>query len=210
MSKRDEYAAQVKPLIFRSAFGELEEMLMSDSNLPGPRGNLELAYGFADCLKAMQYIDDNLWQALNKWVGILAEDTSSDSPKEFIPFCALQALGAIFAFVDTERKAKIIEILKAAANDSRWRVREAAAIGFQWIEEKDFKESQKVFDGWINRASLFERRAIVAALAHPPVLNDQNNVRFCFKITEIILNDLIDMGRESRKTKEFHCVTKRA
>lgn len=89
MSKRDEYGIQLKPLIIKSAFGELEDMLISNSNLPGPRGNLELA--------------------------------PSDSPKEFIPFCAIQALGAIFTCVDSEKKEKIIEILKAAANDSRWR-----------------------------------------------------------------------------------------
>jgi len=89
----------------------------------------------------MQYIDDSLWKVLNEWVGISAEDTPSDSPKEFIPFCAIQALGAIFTFADSEKKSKIIEIIKAAANDSRWRVREAVAIGLQWIEEEDFNES---------------------------------------------------------------------
>ena len=208
MSKRDEYAEQLKPLILTRAFGELEDILISNSNLPGPRANLELAYAFADCLKTMRYIDDSLWKVLNEWVGISAEDTPSDSPKEFIPFCAIQALGAIFTFADSEKKSKIIEIIKAAANDSRWRVREAVAIGLQWIEEEDFSESEEFFDKWINEASLLERRAIIAALAHPPILKDQDNVRFCFKITEIVLSDLIKLGKEVRKSEEFRVLRK--
>lgn len=208
MSKRDEYGIQLKPLIIKSAFGELEDMLICNSNLPGPRGNLELAYAFADCLKTMQYIDKNLWQALIEWAGVKAEDTPSDSPKEFIPFCAVQALGAIFSCVDSKKKEKIIELLQIAANDSRWRVREAVAIGLQWIEEKDFRESKMIFNKWINEASLLERRAIIAALAHPPVLNEKDNVLFCLKITEIILKDIIDLGREFRKTEEFRVLRK--
>jgi len=144
MSKADEYAIQLKPLILKSTFGELEDMLISNSNLPGPRGNLELANAFADCLKAMQYIDDGLWKILNDWVGISAENTPSDSPKEFIPFCAIQALGVIFTFADSKKKSKIIEMIRVAANDSRWRIREAVAIGLQWIEEKDFSESEEI------------------------------------------------------------------
>jgi len=208
MSKRDEYGIQLKPLIFRSAFGELEDMLISNSNLPGPRGNLELAYAFADCLKSMQYIDDNLWQNLNKWIEVTVEETPSDSPKEFIPFCAVQALGAIFTYVDSKKKEKIIELFQATANDSRWRVREGVAIGIQWIEEKDFKQAELIFNKWIDDASLLERRAIIAALAHPPVLNDKDNVLFCFKITERILKDLINIGREFRKTEEFRVLRK--
>jgi hypothetical protein len=208
MNKRDEYVKQLKPLIIKYAFRELENMLISDSNLPGPRGNLELAYGFADCLKDIQYIEDSLWQTLNEWAGITAEDTSSDSPKEFIPFCAVQALGAVFTFVDYEKKAKIIEIFKAAANDSRWRVREAVAIGLQWIEERNFGDTEVIFGRWINTASLFERRAIIAALAHPPVLNNKDNVMFCIEITEKILIDLISLSREQRKTEEFRVLKK--
>ena len=208
MSKRHEYGIQLKPLIIKGAFGELENMLISNSNLPGPRGNLELAYAFADCIKAMQYIDDNLWQVLNEWAGVRAGDTPSDSPKEYIPFCAVQALGAIFTCVDFKKKEQIIELLQAAANDSRWRVREAVAIGLQWIEEKDFREAEIILNKWINHGTLLERRAIIAALAHPPVLNDKDNVLFCIKITEIILEDLSNLGRDIRKTEEFRVLRK--
>ena len=208
MSKRDQYIIQLKPFVIKSAIGELEHMLISNSNLPGPRGNLELAYAFADCLKSMQHIDNNVWQALNEWAGITAEDTPPDSPKEFIPFCAVQALGAIFSRVDPEEKEKIVELLKTAANNSRWRVREAAAIGLQWIEEQSFGEAELIFDKWIEDASLLEKRAIIAALAHPPVLNDKDNVLFCLEITERILKDLINLGRDSRKTEEFRVLRK--
>ncbi len=210
MSKREEYGIQLKQLIIKSesAFGELKDMLIFNSNLPGPRGNLELAYAFADSLKEMQYIDDNLWLTLNEWAGITCEDTPPDSPKEYIPFCAVQALGAIFKCVDFEKKEKIIKLLQATANDSRWRVREAVAIGFQWIEENDFRQAELIFNKWIDDASILEKRAIIASLAHPPVLNEKDNVLFCFKITERILEDIINLGREIRKTEEFRVLRK--
>ena len=97
MSKRNEYSIQLKPLIMKGAFRELEEFLTLNSDLPGPRANLELAYAFAYCLKELQYVDDLLWDTLNKWAKISEEYTAPDSPKEFIPFCAVQALGSIFS-----------------------------------------------------------------------------------------------------------------
>jgi len=208
MSKRNEYAIQLKPLIIKGSFSELEDFLIFNSNLPGPRANLELAYAFADCLRDIQHIDDILWKTLNGWAKITAEDISSDSPKEFIPFCAVQALGGIFSFVDSKKKEKISELLQAAANDLRWRVREAVAIGLQWIEEEDFRVAESIFSKWIDDASLLERRAIIAALAHPPVLNDKDNVLFCLKITEIILADLANLDREVRKTEGFRVLRK--
>lgn len=207
MGKREEYRIQLEPLISKSAFEELEGMLIDNSNLPGPRGNLELAYGFADCIKGMQYIDDNLWQILNEWIELF-ENTPSDGPKEFIPFCVIQTLGAICTCVNYEKKERIIELFQAKANDSRWRIREAVAIGLQWIEESNFKEVELIFNKWIDDASLLEKRAIIAALAHPPVLHDKDNVLFCLEITEKILKDLINLEQEFRRTEEFRVLRK--
>ncbi|AOY77783.1 HEAT repeat domain-containing protein [Clostridium formicaceticum] len=208
MGKRDEYEMHLKQLVSKNAFEELEDMLISNSNLPGPRGNLELAYAFGNCLKAVACVHDDLWQILNQWATVTAEETPSDGPKEFIPFCAVQALGAIFTFVDSEKKEKIIKLFRVAANDSRWRVREAVAIGLQWIEEEDFRQAEFIFNKWIDDASLLERRAIIAALAHPPVLNHKDNAEFCFEITEKILKDLIKIDKKFRKTEEFRILRK--
>ena len=136
MSKRDEYGIQLKPLIFRSAFGELEDMLISNSNLPGPRGNLELAYAFADCLKSMQYIDDNLWQNLNKWIEVTVEETPSDSPKEFIPFCAVQALGAIFTYVDSKKKEKLLNYFRLQQMIQGGELEKAWLLEFNGLKRK--------------------------------------------------------------------------
>ncbi len=202
MGKREEYIVQLKPLINEGSYKELEDLLVLNSNLPGPRGNLELAYAFADCLETEQD-NDKLLNLLWKWARISAKETPSDTPREFIPFCALQALCALFSNVDIKKKTEIVELLKVSANDLRWRIREAVAIGFQRIEEKDFREIEIIFSYWINEASLLEKRAIIATLAHPPVLNEKDNVKFCLQITEKILEDLIKTGKEFRKNEEF-------
>ena len=208
MSKREEYPIVLNKFIDNNAYEILEEYLRACSNLPGPRGNLELANAFADCLKAKQNIDDNLWKTLNKWTGITAEDTPADSPKEYIPFCAVQALGAIYTFADSEKKERIIELIKSAANDTRWRVREAAAIGLQWIAESDFNQIELIINRWIDDSSLLERRAIIADLSHPPVLHEKRNVLFCLTITDRILEDLLNLPSETRKTEEFRVLKK--
>ncbi len=208
MSKRGDYVIQLKPLIQKNAFRELEDMLISNSDLPGPRGNLELAYAFGDCVNAVQYVDDTLWNILTDWALVPAAETPPDGPGEFIPFCAVQALGAVFTLTDDQQKTRIIEIFKSASNDPKWRIREAVAMGLQWIEEKDFSESKEIFVNWIDEASLLERRAIIAALAHPPVLYNRDNVRFCLEITGKILNDIIDLEAGFRKTEEFRVLRK--
>lgn len=202
MGKREEYIVKLKPLISGSSYEELEEMLISNSNLPGPRGNLELAYAFGDCFEAEQDNDDAL-NLLWKWSIISESATPSDTPKEFIPFCAIQALAALFKSVDSKKKSEIVQLFKAAASDPRWRIREAIAIGFQRIAEKDFGEVKEIFDKWIDQATLLEKRAMIAALAHPPVLNAKGNVQFCLQLTERILDDLIYPGKELRKREEF-------
>lgn len=202
MVKREEYRVLLKPLISESSYTELEDVLISNSNLPGPRGNLELADAFADCFEIEQ-ANDNILDLLGKWARISKGETPSDSPKEFIPFCAVQALAALFKYVDLEKKSEIIQLLKVSSNDPRWRIREAVAIGFQRIAEQDFEEIEKIFSHWINEATLLEKRAIIAALAHPPILNVKENVQFCLKITESILNDIVKLGKVSRKNEEF-------
>lgn len=206
MGKRDEYASQLKPLIIRNSFDELNDFLLLNSNLPGPRANLELAGALTDCISEKPTPDNLLWETLIQWALIPPEDTPADSPREFIPFCAVQALGGIFTGVDSGQQDKIAECFRSAANDARWRVREAAAIGLQYIEEQDFKVAESIFNQWMDDASLLEWRAIIAALAHPPVLNDQSNIQFCFKVTERILADLATLDNEVRKNEGFRVI----
>jgi hypothetical protein len=79
-----------------NAFATLEAYLVANSRLPGPRANLSLAQAFADEVGLLG-IDDARWQLLHEWTTIGAAEAPTGDPREFLPFCALQAFGALYA-----------------------------------------------------------------------------------------------------------------
>jgi hypothetical protein len=174
--KKDVLINAMRPIIDNPA--QLEKFIIENSNLPGPRGNLELAFGFAE-------IYDNL-TVLLKWVQISEDQADVNNPRSFLAFCSAVCLGKLY----TKRKNKeLILILKKLANDGRWRMREAVAFGFQIIGENDFNELKMIFSDWIKDSNNLEKRAILVSLAHPKFLNKER-AKFCFEITDMILRQM--------------------
>lgn len=172
-------------------FEKLRDFLLGSSGLPGPRANLGLAKSFADCL-VKQPPGEAMWKLLLEWGRLPAAQAPTNDPAEFLPFCSIQALGAYYPHAEEERRPEIVAVIKAAMNDSRWRIRESATIALQSIGEKSFLQLQIWFEEWLEDANYLERRAFITALAHPPLLKEQNNVFYCLSIAERILDDFAD------------------
>ncbi len=179
MGKREELVSRLKPIISDTV--RLENFIVEHSNLPGPRGNLELAFALAEV-----YSNVNV---LLKWADISEDQADVNDPKSFLAFCAAVCLGKIYT---KTKDPSLTKILKRLANDGRWRMREAVAFGFQIIGEHDFNELRTIFSEWIDEANNLEKRAILVSLAHPPFLNE-GRTKFCFEITDVILMQ-IDNG----------------
>ena len=191
MGKRDDLIKELKPIINDQE--KLENFIIKNSNLPGPRGNLELAFALAE-------IFDDV-DVLFEWAKITEDQADVNNPKSFLAFCSVVCLGNIYS---KKKGKKLITILKKLANDGRWRMREAVAFGFQYIGQYDFNELERIFSEWIKTSNNLEKRAILVSLAHPPFLNE-DNAQFCFEITDIVLKQ---MDRENdfdvlRKGLEF-------
>ena len=176
MSKKDDLIQKLKSIADDPV--KLEKFLMENSNLPGPRGNLELGFALAE-------IYENI-DVLAKWTDIDARQAGVNDPRSFLPFCSAVCLGKMYT---KSKDDKIIQILKKFACDDRWRIREAAAFGFQMIGEKDFSELERIFSGWILKSSNREKRAILVSLAHPKFLDEKTSL-FCFEILEYVLENL--------------------
>ena len=176
MGKKEELIEKLKPIINDPS--KLEKFIIENSNLPGPRGNLELVFAFAE-------IYNNL-DVLFQWVEITEEQADVNDPKSFPAFCAAVCLGKIYS---KKKNRKILNILKKSANDRRWRMREAVAFGFQLIGENDFKELKTIFSEWIKKSNNLEKRAMLVSLAHPKFLNEEN-AKYCFDIAEIVLKQM--------------------
>lgn len=176
MGKREDLIKELKPIIDNPE--KLREFIVKNSNLPGPRGNLELAFAFAE-------IYDNL-DVLLKWLEITEDQADANDPKSFPAFCAAVSLGRIYT---KTKDKKLISILKKLASDGRWRMREAVAFGFQTIGENNFSDLKSIFSQWIKKSNNLEKRAILVSLAHPRFLNEEN-AKFCFEITDIVLREM--------------------
>jgi hypothetical protein len=176
MAKKEDLINQLQPIINETT--KLEKFLIDNSNLPGPRSNLELAFAFAD-------IYNNL-AVVNQWLKITADQADANNPRSFLAFCAAVSLGNLY---NKYKNPALIDILKHLANDRRWRMREAVAFAFQKIGENDFNVLKTIFSEWIYSSNNHEKRAILVALAHPKFLNAAN-AHFCFEITDIVLQKM--------------------
>jgi len=207
MSKRSEYFSQIEPLLLKQSSDEIEQLLLFNSNLPGPRGNLEFAYAFADHFFSND-LNTYSWDLLQRFLKVELASDPHDSPAEFLPFCALVALGSFYITAESPMQEQIVSLLWEFANNSNWRLREAVAMSFQRIEEQDFGLILPLFNARIKNASLLEMRAIIAALAHPPILKHEPNAIFCLEVSEIVLNKVVSLDVSLRKTEEFRVLSK--
>ncbi len=205
MGKRDDYQRKLQPLL--EDFSLLENTLLANSALPGVRANLEAAAALADCLQTAK-AGTFMLEKLLQWANIPAQQAPANSKKEFLPFCALQGLAALYFSCCGDDKEKIISTLKKSAVDSRWRTREAAALAFQRLAEKDFRVVRKTFTEWLPGASILEQRAVIASLAHYELLLDGDNVLFCLQAAELVLEKVAGYDDEQRKKEEFRVLKK--
>jgi hypothetical protein len=186
--------------------GQLEELrtfLQKNSGLPGPRGNLELAHSFADAVAHMR-LEDWQWEFLMEMAATSVTKAPVNTPKEFLPFCGLLALGALYGNgLPRPRRRAALAALKAAASDRRWRTREAVAQGLQLIGEKDVPALREIVTDWLPESSLLEKRAIAAALAHPPLLKDPDFALFSLDVSRTILAAVSRLDPKSRKDESF-------
>ena len=180
----------------------LEDFLLANSGLPGPRGNLELAAAFADC-----YVDripaDWEHDTLERWAGISAEEAPYGTSGEYLPFCAMQALSSLYQCTGDAERRKIASILRWAAADKRWRLRESCAMALQRIGEMCFSDLLEIVQDWERGASLLELRALIAALAHPPLLRDPDKARLALDFAGSVMLRVQGLSAEEDRTDEL-------
>ncbi|WP_052421296.1 hypothetical protein [Paenibacillus sp. FSL R7-0273] len=199
MDKKEDKLEQLQDWLQSSDGGQqLEEYLLQNSGLPGPRANLALAARFARYYSKPE-ITGTAWSLIIKWAG---------EPGEYLPFCAVQACAAHYSYADNEHRRQIRGILRTAMNDSGWRVREAAAIGLQLIGENDFSLLQELLDSWRPEASVLEQRAFLAGLAHPPLLESRSQVLYCLDLAEEITDAILQGKTAGCDPEHFRVLSK--
>lgn len=159
MGKRQAYADQL------TATEDWDAYLRAESGLPGPRGNLELAAAFVDVAPRNMILE---------YAKLGEEEAPENSPMGFLAFCGVFGLGRLIAEGETNQ----LEILRQRAHDSRWRIREAVAMALQRLGEADVDALLVAVKEW-GRDPL-ERRAAIAGLCEPRVLNSMTSLKPVF------------------------------
>jgi hypothetical protein len=152
----------------------LASALAAWSGLPGPRGNLELAQAFADlAATAPAGNRDRLRALCGRWLAEAGPDAAENTPGAFLAFCGVVGIGALGATASARAEVTAsLAALRAAAGDPRWRVREGVAMGLQRLLGAKRDVTLGHLTRWVARGDWLVPRAVVAAVADPPLLRD--------------------------------------
>jgi hypothetical protein len=172
VTKLAEYRAALTAL----PAADWEPYLLANSNLPGPRGNLELAQVAADEGTEAQF---------RRWAGLGPDIAPENTPACFLAFCGVVGLGAVMArdacrgevpspglpYHDAGGATPPLPTLRTLASDPRWRIREAVAMALQRWGDADMDALLAEMTDWA-RGNPWEQRATAAALCEPRLLKD--------------------------------------
>ena len=210
MNKKDSYQQDLTPLFDRFfANGDddhLKDYIAANSNLPGPRGNLELAAAFGE--KIGEYAKDNPqkpWQLCADMASIPASEATVNNPRELIPFCGVIGIGTLGS-VCPEFFGEALAMLKNLANDPRWRMREAVPMALQKLLAKRGQETLHELDNW-TQGSWLEMRAAAAAVADPPLLKNRGIAWSALQLHHKIF-ERVQLLTTGRKTEDFKALKK--
>ena len=207
MSKKDAYKRELAPLLAALCEpGEHEALstyLLEHSNLPGPRGNLELAAAFAE-LTAEQVLEspEPMWRCCVQLTGLSVEEAPANDPREFLAFCGTQVIGAIGS-VSSDHFHEAMTRLHTAASDSRWRIREAVAMGLQHLLARERDRTLAELAAWVQPGAWLAMRAVAAGVAEPPLLRDTQTARAALTLHRKIFEELQTAGPQERASAAF-------
>lgn len=164
-----------------------KSFLLKNSNLPGPRGNLELMQAFIETGSEKDFI---------QLLDYTSDKAPVNSPEEFLAFCGTVGLGKLIS----RGQLKYFDNLREKASDPRWRTREAVAWALQLIGKKDFGLLVKNIEPWIAGNNL-EKRAVAAGLCEPALLVNIQNSSIVIEIIDRITR--LSIINKNSKSEDF-------
>jgi len=210
MSRIKNYKQHLVPL-FEAFFitndaQKIKEHLISNSNLPSPRANLELAKAFANMVEQYsEHESEKLWKLCSEIIKISAEEAPTNDPKEFLPFCGASGIGDIGS-VSLYYFEQSLSMLKMLTNDSRWRIREAVCFGVQRLIRKRGMDTLNHLERWIIDGTLLELRAVAVAVAEPVLLKNEQIAYYALNLHKQIFNRI--QNTADRKSEHFRILRK--
>ncbi|HEX2910639.1 MAG TPA: hypothetical protein VH186_07505 [Chloroflexia bacterium] len=208
--KSESYKTELRPLLDAVLAGNeqatLESYLLKNSNLPGPRANLELVSAFAELVAEIVILPnppvERLENLLDGCADISLQTAPVNHPREILPAAAVRSYGKVAVARPDWWTDEIAKLRKAAANP-RWRTREMVAAALQDMLESDWPRNMAEIKEWLATSKLLLCRAAVAAVAEPRLLLTVSRARNALEIQKQAIARLADWPVEQRKEEEF-------
>ena len=180
--------------------------IVSNSNLPGRRANLELAAAFAEVVEDyFEKEDEKLWELCLTMTAISADEAPVNDPQEFIPFGGSVGIGSIGS-ASPDFFGESLTTLRALASDPRWRMREAVCFGLQRLLAQRSRDTLKELEGWVADGDLLEMRAAAATVAEPAILKDEGIALSALQLHRNIIDQVLEV--KQRKSEGFGILRK--
>ena len=186
MSKTEYYRATLR------ALADWDSFLLKESGLPGPRANLELVSVVADEGTEAQF---------KRFLTFDEGRAPRNSQLEFLAVCGVVGMGQLLA----QGNSGALDILRASASVSRWRVREGVAIGLQRLGDTDMEKLLSEMERW-SRGNFLEMRAAAASLSEPRLLKQTEHAKETLLILDRITTSI--SGAKNRSTDAFKTLRK--
>lgn len=187
-------------------FEALRQYIVAHSNLPGPRGNLELAAAWADVVGAWpKEAEEWLWELLTEMASLPASQVTVNDPHVLLAFCGVLGIGVLAAASDM-RSDEALATLRGFARDSRWRMREAVAMALQPMLVERSERTLSELQRWVSDGDWLEMRAAAAALAEPTVLQRERVAMAALHLHESILSAVL--SATDRRVESFRILRK--
>lgn len=119
-----------------------------------------------------------------------------NTPGAFLAACGVAGLGRLLARGDDA----VLPTVQAAAEDPRWRVREAAAMALQRLGDERPARMFEIAEDWAGGGRL-EQRAAVAAVCEPRLLREAEYAHRALAVLDRITASVV--GASDRRSEPF-------
>jgi HEAT repeat protein len=186
MGKTEYYRKTLRTL------ADLDRFLLQESGLPGPRANLELVNVVADEGTEAQFKHFLTFDQMR---------APRNSQQEFLAVCGVVGMGQLL----TQGNPEALQILRAAASDSLWRVREGVAMALQRFDDTDMEGLLSKMERW-SRGSFLGMWAAAASLCESRLLKQTEHAKDALLILDRITKSI--SSAKNRNTDAFKALRK--
>ncbi|MGB4279285.1 MAG: hypothetical protein WBJ40_02445 [Methanoculleus sp.] len=189
--------------------GDLIAYLAAESSLAGPRTNQDLTEAFARAIREFAVADREdrriLWDLCVELACISPEDAPTSEPHESLSVCGVRGIAAMGPVSPGCVKAALRKLAESA-EDPRWRIRGAVAIGLRDLLARHRDVTVSELNGWVEGGSWSAMQTVAAGVADADLLREPDLAEAALLLHRKIMIRVYTAGE--RESEDFQALRK--